>query len=55
MEQDFSDVIKIKEDDTKHISETNKLEIVIGIILVIMIVFFVRRMMKRKKLEKNFD
>ena len=55
LEQDFSDVIKIKEDDTKHLSEVNKLEIVIGIIVVIIIVLFVRRMMKRKKLEKNFD
>ena len=51
----INSLIKIKEDDTKHISEANKLEIVIGIIVVILIVLFVRRMMKRKKLEKNFE
>ena len=55
MEQDFSDVIKIKEDTSTHLTEANKAEIIIAVIVVIIVIFIARRVMKRKKLEKEFD
>ena len=55
LEQDFSDVIMIKEDTSKHLTEANKAEIIIAVIVVIVVVFFARRIMKRKRLEKEFD
>ena len=55
LEQDFSDVIKIKEDTSKHLTEVEKAEIVIAIIVVIIVALIVKRMMKRRKLEKNFE
>ena len=55
LEQDFSDIIQIKEDTTKHLTEANKAEIIIAVTLVLVGIFFVRRTIKRKKLEKNFD
>ncbi|MBR3042484.1 MAG: hypothetical protein IKH94_07400 [Eubacterium sp.] len=55
LEQDFSDIIQIKEDTTKHLTEANKAEIIIAVTLVLVGIFFVRRTIKRKKLEKNFN
>ena len=54
-EQDFSDVIKIKEDTTKHMSGTDKLIIVIVVIVILIAALFVKRRIKRKRLEKEFD
>ena len=55
LEQDYSDVIMIKEDTDKSISEIQKLEIVVAVIIVLIILLVVKRVLKRKKLEKNFD
>ena len=55
LEQDYSDVIKIKEDTTKHMSGSTKSVIVLAIVVVVILVLVIRRIMKRKKLEKEFD
>ena len=55
LEQDFSDIIQVKEDNTRHLTEANKAEIIIAAAVVLIIIFFVRRHLKRKKLERNFD
>ena len=55
LEQDFSDVIQIKEDNTKHISEVDKAIIVVVIIIVIVVVLLIRRVLKRKRLERSFE
>ena len=55
LEQDFSDVIMIKEDTEKHLTSTNKLEITIAAITLLIIILVIARIMKRKKLEREFD
>ena len=55
LEQDYSDVIMIKEDTEKHLTNTNKLEIVVGIIVLLILILVIRRTAKRKKLEREFD
>lgn len=55
LEQDYSDVIMIKEDTEKGLSEIQKLEIVVGIVIVLIILLVVKRTLKRKKLEREFD
>lgn len=55
LEQDFSDVIKIKEDTTKHLTAANKLEIVIAVIVILIVALIVKRRLKRKRLEREFD
>ena len=55
LEQDYSDVIMIKEDTEQHLTNTNKLEIVVGIIVLLILILVIRRIAKRKKLEREFD
>ena len=55
LEQDYSDVIKIKEDTTKHMSGSTKSVIVLAIVVVVILLLVIRRIMKRKKLEREFD
>ena len=55
LEQDFSDIIQIKEDTSKHLTEANKAEIIVAAALILLAAAFVRRTLKRKKLERNFD
>ncbi len=55
LEQDFSDVIMIKEDTDKHLTSTNKLEIVAAVVVVLIIILIIRRVAKRRKLEREFD
>ena len=55
LEQDFSDVIMIKEDTEKGLSDIQKLEIVVGIVIFLIILLVVKRTLKRKKLEREFD
>ena len=55
LDQDYSDVIKIKEDTTKHMSGSTKSVIVLAIVVVIILLLVIRRIMKRKKLEREFD
>ncbi|MBR6402086.1 MAG: hypothetical protein IKS48_01720 [Eubacterium sp.] len=54
LEQDYSDVIKVKEDTSRHLTAVNKLEIVIAIIVILIAAFVIKRRMKRKKLEREF-
>jgi hypothetical protein len=55
LEQDYSDVIKIKEDTTKHMCGSTKSVIVLAIVVVVILLLVIRRIMKRKKLEREFD
>ena len=55
LEQDFSDIIQIKEDKTKHLTEANKAEIIIAAALLLVAILFIKRHIKRKKLERSFD
>lgn len=55
LEQDYSDVIKIKEDSTKHMSGTTKSLIAAAILLLVVIALAVRHVLKKKKLEREFD
>ena len=54
LEQDYSDVIKVKKDTSRHLTAVNKLEIVIAIIIILIVAFVIKRRMKRKKLEREF-
>ena len=55
LEQDYSDVIKIKEDTTKHMSGVAKSIIAGAIVVFTLILLVVRRVLKKKKLEREFD
>ncbi|MCR5213853.1 MAG: hypothetical protein K6E10_05520 [Eubacterium sp.] len=55
MEQDYSDIIQIKEDTTKQLTDIQKLGIVIGLAVLVIIILIIRRISKRKKLERDFD
>ncbi len=55
LEQDYSDVIKIKEDTTKHMSGVTKSLIAAAIVVFALILLVVRRVLKKKKLEREFD
>lgn len=55
LEQDYSDVIKIKEDTTKHMSGVAKSLVAGAIVVFALILLVVRRVLKKKKLEKEFD
>ena len=55
LEQDYSDVIKIKEDTTKHMSVVTKSLIAAAIVVFALLLLVVRRVLKKKKLEREFD
>lgn len=55
LEQDYSDVIQIKEDTTKHMSGSAKSILVLVIVVAIILLLVTRRVMKRKKLEREFE
>ena len=55
IEQDYSDVIVVKEDDAKHLTDIEKLGIVIAAVVVVLVVLLILRRMKKRKLEKDFD
>ena len=55
LEQDYSDVIQIKEDTTKHMSGSTKSILVLVIVVAIILLLVTRRVMKRKKLEREFE
>ena len=55
LEQDFSDIIQIKEDTSKHMTASTKLLIAAAIMFIIAIVWIVLRQRKRRRLEREFD
>ena len=55
LEQDYSDVIKIKEDTSKHMSGVTKSLIAAAIVVFALLLLVVRRVLKKKKLEREFD
>lgn len=55
LEQDFSDIIKIKEDKREHLTDKDKLIIIIGAVILIILILIIRRALKRRKLEREFD
>ena len=55
LEQDFSDIIQIKEDTTKHMSNTTRLLIVLGWVLLVALVIVGLIIRKRRRLEREFD
>ncbi|MCR5632320.1 MAG: hypothetical protein K6F60_02395 [Eubacterium sp.] len=55
LEQDYSDVIMIKEDTEKHMSGAAKSGIVISIVAVLLLIIVIKRVLKRKKLEREFN
>ena len=55
LEQDFSDIIQIKEDTSKHMTASTKLLIAAAIMFITAIVWIVLRQRKRRRLEREFD
>ncbi|MEE3400329.1 MAG: hypothetical protein VZR64_12730, partial [Eubacterium sp.] len=55
IEKDYSDIIQIKEDTSKPMTESVKLLIVLGVVFAVIIVFVVRRAVKRRRLEREFE
>ena len=55
LEQDYSDIIKIKEDTSRHMTGMDKLIIVIAVVVILVIILIIRRVLKRKRLERDFD
>ena len=55
LEQDYSDIIKVKEDTSTGMTNNMKLLIVLACVAVLVLFFVVKRVMKRKRLEKEFD
>ena len=55
LEQDYSDIISIKEDTSRHLTNSDKLFIVIGAVVLLIIIFAVKRALKRRRLERDFD
>ena len=53
--QDYSDIINIKEDTTKHMTNNGKLLIVLGAVALLIIIFAAKRIIKRRRLEKEFE
>ncbi len=55
IEQDFSDIIQVKQDTRKKMTDIDKLLIIIASVVVLVILFIVIRVLKRKKIEREFD
>ena len=55
IEKDYSDIIQIKEDTSKPMTESVKLLIVLGVVFAVIIVFVIRRAVKRRRLEREFE
>ena len=55
LEQDYSDVIQVKEDTTKHITNRDKLLILLAIMVAIAVILVMRRRAKRHRLEREID
>ena len=55
LEQDYSDIIKVKEDTSTGMTNNFKLFIVLGCVVVLVLFFVIKRFIKRRRLEKEFD
>lgn len=55
LEQDYSDIIKVKEDTSTGMTNNFKLLIVLGCVVVLVLFFVIKRFLKRRRLEKEFD
>ena len=55
MEQDYSDIIQVKEDNTHHLTDMDKLLIIGAAVVVLLVIIIVSRAAKRKRLEREFD
>ncbi len=55
IEKDYSDIIQIKEDTSKPMTESVKLLIVLGVVFAVIIVLVIRRAVKRRRLEREFE
>lgn len=55
LDQDYSDIITIKEDTSRHMTNSDKLIIVIVAVIAIILFFAVKRFLKRRRLERNFE
>ncbi|MBO4862924.1 MAG: hypothetical protein J5517_01015 [Eubacterium sp.] len=55
LEQDYSDIIQIKEDTSRKMTEKDKLLIAATVIVAILVILTVRHVAKRKRLEREFD
>ncbi len=55
IEQDYSDVIVVKEDTKKGLTDIQKLELVIVAVVLVVVILIIRRRFKKRKLEKDFD
>ena len=55
LEQDYSDIIKVKEDTSTGMTNNFKLLIVLVCVVILVLFFMIKRFLKRRRLEKEFD